>query len=248
MGYSLRLVTLGRAGLRGLVGAMAMTGVRDVTTHAGLLERSPPEAIMVRHAPQEVQQLPGAQRRVVTELAHWAYGATGGAVFGLLPLRVRASPWIGPVYGLSVWLVFEAGVAPLLGVRHVHRRQVLGRVLVAVDHALYGVVVSGRLAPEPEVITATRGQVPWAKRTMRAFLNGVHAGSFVVLVRGSAQVRRCETSRCVSLVRVNFSKLLADSESSVSNLRGYAGFRKSPPLDVAHRSVGGRRCTRLRRG
>jgi hypothetical protein len=29
---------------------------------------------------------------------------------------------------------------------------VLGRLVLALDHVLYGVVVAGRLAPEPEVI------------------------------------------------------------------------------------------------
>ncbi|MFF1359639.1 hypothetical protein [Streptomyces sp. NPDC058297] len=41
-----------------------------------------------------------------------------------------------------------------------------------------------------------------------------------------------------SVVRVKFSKLLADSASLASNLRGSAEFRKSPPSHVAHRAAG----------
>lgn len=61
----------------------------------------------------------------MTEPVHWAYGAAGGAAFGLLPRQVRADPRAAPLYGLSAWL--------------------------ALDHALYGIVVAGRLAPAPEV-------------------------------------------------------------------------------------------------
>ena len=33
---------------------------------------------------------------------HWAYGAAGGAVFGMLPERLRLRRWSGPLYGLLV--------------------------------------------------------------------------------------------------------------------------------------------------
>ncbi|WP_433461421.1 hypothetical protein [Spirillospora sp. CA-128828] len=136
-----------RAGARGLVAAMAMTGVRTVTATVGPHEKSPPEAIVERHVPV-VRRLPEPYREAATELAHWAYGAGGGAVFGMLPAGFRRHPAAGPAYGLAVWLGFEAGIAPLLGVRHVHERGVAWRAVVALDHVLYGIVVAGRLAPE----------------------------------------------------------------------------------------------------
>lgn len=132
---------------------MAMTGVRMVTANVGLLEKSPPVAIVERYAPQRVDRFREEHRAAVIELAHWSYGALGGLLFSLLPMRMRADARMGPVYGLSVWLAFELGIAPLLGVNYPRQRRVLHRAVLAADHVLYGVVVAGRLAPAPEVVS-----------------------------------------------------------------------------------------------
>jgi hypothetical protein len=144
---------IARASARGLLAAMAMSGMRGFTANIGLLKESPPKAIVERHAPEKVQRLSPEQKSAIAELAHWAYGAAGGAAFGLLPAGVRADPRTGPVYGLGIWLLFEFGIAPLLGIRHPRdrRRRLLHRVMLALDHSLYGIVVAGRLAPAPEV-------------------------------------------------------------------------------------------------
>ncbi|CAM5646166.1 hypothetical protein [Streptomyces aurantiogriseus] len=144
-----------RAGARGLVAAMAMTGIRTVTTTLAPQQKSPPEAIVERFAPTAVLRSREHRREAVTELLHWTYGATGGAVFGLLPARLRGMPMTGPAYGLLVWLGFELAVAPALGVQRAEQRRALWRVVVALDHMLYGVVVAGRLAPEPAVTART---------------------------------------------------------------------------------------------
>lgn len=128
-----------------------MTGLRTVTAAVGSHEESPPEAIVEERAPELLRRLPERSRHAVIEAAHWSYGAGGGVVFGLLPSRIRRHPAAGPVYGLAIWLVFELGIAPVLGVRHARQRPVLWRVMVALDHLLYGVVVGGRLAPERSV-------------------------------------------------------------------------------------------------
>lgn len=143
-----------RAGARGLVGAMAMTGLRRLTGNLGLLEESPPEAIVEQHAPEPVHRLVDEHRTAVTELAHWAYGMGGGVAYSLLPVRIRAHPLTGPVYGLAVWLSFELGVAPLLGMPHARDRRPISRLVLALDHVLYGIVVAARLAPDPQVIRA----------------------------------------------------------------------------------------------
>src|SRR5690242_7989956 len=93
-----------RAGARGLVAAMAMTGIRTVTAAIGPHEKSPPEAIVEKHAPRWVLDMPDRKRESLTELLLWTYGAAGGAAFGLLPGRVRACPVTGPLYGLAIWL------------------------------------------------------------------------------------------------------------------------------------------------
>jgi hypothetical protein len=133
---------------------MAMTGMRRVTTGLGLLEQAPPDVVAEQApmVPRLIRRVPPDLRDEVVELAHWAYGALGGAAFGALaPERLRRTRWAGPVYGLGVWAFFEAGLVPLLGLQHGRQRRVLSRLLVAADHVLYGVVVGsggpGRAAP-----------------------------------------------------------------------------------------------------
>ena len=134
-----------RAATRGLVAAMAMTGMRTVTTNLGLLEQTPPDAVVRRGAPRVTRGLRPSQRAVVTELAHWAFGAAAGVGFGALPRSARARRWSGPAYGLGVWLLFELALAPALGVRHARRRRIASRAMIALDHVLYGVIVADEL-------------------------------------------------------------------------------------------------------
>ncbi len=129
-------------GLGGLVGAMAMTGARTASASLGAEEKSPPEAIVERHSPQMLRRLPQRHRSAVTELIHWTYGAGGGVLFGLLPERLRLRPWSGPAYGLLFWLGYEVGIARFLDVESVRERRVLWRLLIAADHALYGLIVA----------------------------------------------------------------------------------------------------------
>lgn len=139
-----------RAAARGLVAAMAMTGARQLTTNLGLMEESPPETMVREAVPRLVSRLDAGQRAAVIEAAHWAYGSAGGLGYGLLPASLRGLRATGPLYGLAIWLGFEVGIAPLLGLRH-PQGKVVGRMMLVIDHALYGVIVSGWLAPEPQV-------------------------------------------------------------------------------------------------
>jgi len=143
-----------RAGARGLVAAMAMSGMRTVTAGGAQEEQTPPEAIVSKHAPGAVQRLSERQRGAVTELMHWGYGAGGGILFALLPDIVRRRRGVGVAYGLAIWAAFEAVIGPALGVPRPHRRRILWRVAIAADHVLYGMVVAGRLAPEPAAPSA----------------------------------------------------------------------------------------------
>lgn len=138
------------AGARGLVAAMAMSGLRTFTSNLELLRESPPEAIVERHGPQRLHNLAPGHKKAVTELAHWMYGVAGGIAFGLLPPRVRAHPLTGPAYGTAVWAGFELGIGPLLGVEG-RQGKLVGRAMLVADHALYGAMVAGQFAPEPQI-------------------------------------------------------------------------------------------------
>ncbi|HEY1853672.1 MAG TPA: hypothetical protein VGG40_03730 [Solirubrobacterales bacterium] len=130
------------ATLRGAIAAMAMTGARVLTTELGLIEEPPPQAIFRQRAKGLLKLAPRRHRRAVIELAHWGFGAGGGAAFALLPRDVRDRAWAGPVYGLAVWVGFEAVLSPLLGLEQATKPRPLERVMLAADHALYGLVLS----------------------------------------------------------------------------------------------------------
>lgn len=135
-----------RAAARGLAGAMMMSAFRQATVHLGLVEEPPPETMVRQGTPEALDRLDEGKRRALTELAHWAYGAGGGAAYGLLPGALRRRRWTGPAYGVALWLGYEFGIAPLLGETH-PQGKVVGRAMVALDHVLYGVVVGGRFLP-----------------------------------------------------------------------------------------------------
>jgi hypothetical protein len=125
--------------LTGAVAAMAMSGLRTVTTNLGALRRTPPERVFDAAAPETG----GPDRAVAQELAHWGFGVGGGAVYGALPAAVTRSPAIGVLYGLSVWAFFEGVLRPMLGPAGRHRRPVAERLALIADHALYGLVLWG---------------------------------------------------------------------------------------------------------
>jgi hypothetical protein len=76
------------------------------------------------------------------EGAHWAFGAGGGAAFGALPRDWRRRRWAGLVHGLVVWLGFELGIAPALGLSQAKRVRAVDRLALAADHLLFGFVLT----------------------------------------------------------------------------------------------------------
>ena len=148
---------IARGVLRGVVAAMAMTGLRRVTTGLGLVEQAPPERIAREGFPDVLARIPADFRDEAIELGHWSYGAVAGAAFGLLPAAYRRRVWAGPLYGLGIWAVFETGLAPLVfGLRFARQPRITERAAIAADHVLYGLVVGGR----PHGGSATRAPRP----------------------------------------------------------------------------------------
>jgi hypothetical protein len=124
----------------GCVGAMAMTGVRQVTTGLGLLREAPPDQLARHGAPGLFGRIPPAHRPAVVQLLHLGAGMALGGVYASLPERLRRHRLTGPVYGLAAWAGFEAA-APLLGLPHAEHPRPVDRVALAADHELYGFVV-----------------------------------------------------------------------------------------------------------
>ncbi len=130
---------------RGAVGAMAMTGMRVLTTELGLVEQTPPQALsrqQARGVRALLLRVSARRRRGLIEVSHWAFGAGGGAAFGALPRGVQRRRWAGPLYGLVVWLGFELGIAPALGLSQAEHVRLVDRLALAADHLLYGLVLS----------------------------------------------------------------------------------------------------------
>lgn len=135
--------------LRGTVAAMAMSAVRQVTTGLGLVEQTPPDAILKQRGLGVLIRLPRlaffvARRQVaLVELAHWGYGAGGGAAFALLPRSALEKPWAGPAYGFLTWMAFELTIAPVLGLEQTRRIRAVERLMFLGDHLLYGAILAG---------------------------------------------------------------------------------------------------------
>jgi hypothetical protein len=49
---------------------------------------------------------------------------------------------VGLVYGLVVWLGFELGIAPVLGLSQAKRVRPVDRLALAADHLLFGLVLT----------------------------------------------------------------------------------------------------------
>ena len=144
-----RAAEVAHAAARGVVGAMAMSGMRTLTVALGLVGQTPPEAIAKQRAPGLLRLVPRKRRKGTIELLHWGYGAAGGAAFGALPDSVRLRPWAGPAYGLVTWIGFELALAPALGLKQAAKVRPLERLALAADHLLYGLVLSeGRRRPQ----------------------------------------------------------------------------------------------------
>lgn len=129
---------------RGTVAAMAMSGMRELTTALRLVDRPPPDEIAEEGVPGLFAPVPQPYREGAIELAHWGYGAGMGIAYGLAPQALRRRAWFGPVFGLAIWGFFERVVAPVLGLRRAEQRPLRERAAVAADHLLYGVVVAHR--------------------------------------------------------------------------------------------------------
>ena len=132
------------AAWRGTVAAMAMSGVRELTTSLGLLDRPPPDEIAEDGVPALFAPIPRRYRPAAIELAHWGYGAGAGLAYDLAPRQFRRRGWFGLVYGLAIWALFERAVVPVLGLRPARERPLRERAAIAGDHLLFGAVISQR--------------------------------------------------------------------------------------------------------
>jgi hypothetical protein len=132
--------------LGGAVGAACMTPLRIAARRAGLIDKMLPQVIeeSLAHRLGARSSSPPERHHVADQLLHLAYGSAQGAVYGLLPSRLRGSVGVGgALFGALVWAVNGATVIPLLGAtRPIWRLRATENLVSLGAHVVYGVVTA----------------------------------------------------------------------------------------------------------
>ena len=140
--------------LGGALGTAAMSAVMLGAQRMGLMGEQPPkkiaEAALGEAGGPSVSE---PEENTLATVAHFGFGATMGALFGLLHHRVR--PGLPPVatgstFGLAVWALAYKGVVPALGIMPPPDEDRRGRpASMVVAHLVWGAttgLVVGRLS------------------------------------------------------------------------------------------------------
>ena len=128
--------------MRGVIGSLAMSGLRQFSASLGLIEKTPPEEIADEPADGLMERVPPERRKAAVLAIHSAIGAAGGVTYGAVPNVVRQKSWSGPIWGMIIWVSYEAGVAPLLGLKHERDVPPGERATLIADHLLYGYILA----------------------------------------------------------------------------------------------------------
>jgi hypothetical protein len=129
--------------LSGLGGTVVLSGLREAWARIGLVFETAPMQVVDRVEELGlVGDLSPAGRRLLTVVAHFAYGAGTGMAFGLLR-RETGGPEeessVGSALGILAWGAGWATWLPLTGVHKAPWTQRTPRVLLPVlDHAAFG--------------------------------------------------------------------------------------------------------------
>lgn len=135
----------GRGAIGGAVGTVALTALRQVLKHAGLVHTTAPEQVVARlEELRMVNDWPPPARRALAVTAHLAYGVGTGTVFGILRRDRggrREEAAVGSALGILAWGAGWSTWLPLAGVHEPPWKQRTWKVLLpVVDHAFFGVV------------------------------------------------------------------------------------------------------------
>ncbi len=131
--------------LGGLGGALVLTGFRKVLAAVWVVGTSAPEQVVERLEELGlVDDWSPEARRVLTGVAHLAYGVGTGTALGLLRRErdgVAEEAAVGSALGILVWGAGWASWLPLAGVHRPPWKQRSPKVLLPVlDHLIFGVV------------------------------------------------------------------------------------------------------------
>lgn len=103
----------------GALATMPMTAVMIAAQHLGLLGKAPPAKITDAMLDKANVSAPPSERRLLTAMSHFGFGAAAGALYSLLrpgrPSLGRAAIE-GVAFGTLVWGASYAGWVPALGI------------------------------------------------------------------------------------------------------------------------------------
>ena len=127
----------------GLGATVVLSGLREVLTRMGMVFDTAPMQVVDRAEEVGlVGDLSPAGHRLLTVVAHFAYGTGTGVVFGLLRRErggVAEEAAVGSALGILAWGAGWATWLPLTGVHKAPWTQRTPRVLLPViDHAVFG--------------------------------------------------------------------------------------------------------------
>jgi hypothetical protein len=140
MGFMRRIVS---GALGGAGGTLVLTGFREVLTAAGLVGVTAPEQVIARLEERGLLDDPSPEtRRVLTAVAHLAYGVGIGAALGLLRRErggVAEETAVGMALGILAWGANWTVLLPSTGVHRPPWKERTPKVLLPIlDHAFYG--------------------------------------------------------------------------------------------------------------
>ena len=129
--------------LGGLGGTLVLSGLREALNKVGLVfETAPMQVVERAEEVGLVGDLSPAGRRLLTVVAHFAYGTGTGIVFGLLRRErggTAEEAAVGSALGILAWGAGWSTWLPLTGVHKAPWTQRTPKVLLPVlDHAAFG--------------------------------------------------------------------------------------------------------------
>jgi hypothetical protein len=131
--------------LSGMIGALAMTGIRTLLVETGMVSEPLPHKVERRLALRIgiADQMGAHYEDLLAQGQHLALGATFGAGYSLLRHRLNLPSSGGPLYGLFVYAVNVAGLGPALDLNRTPWRDdppdVARQIFI---HLIYGLVTA----------------------------------------------------------------------------------------------------------
>jgi hypothetical protein len=137
-----QLARVSSGALSGLAATTTMSLLMLAAQRVGLLGEPPPRRLTRRILARLGPVVPrGRALDSAATVAHFAFGASMGGLFGLAPGRPTAAR--GLLFGLGVWAVNYAGILPRLGLMPPARRDRPGRpASMILAHLVYGATLA----------------------------------------------------------------------------------------------------------